>query len=150
MGLAAEGAAPQAGEGTRAGRGRELRGLLPWDGVGLVRRQHFGLRRGRGPVDGGEAEARCPHHARDGPPRGIREVQGANGTKVNETIEKRVFPKKVGQVAKDMLSLVVTSGTGEAPQVGDEVIWGKTGTTENYGDAWFVGSNEQLTVAVWV
>jgi penicillin-binding protein 1A len=49
-----------------------------------------------------------------------------------------------------MLSLVVTSGTGEAAQVGDELIWGKTGTTENYGDAWFVGSNEQLTVAVWV
>jgi penicillin-binding protein 1A len=53
-------------------------------------------------------------------------------------------------MAKDMLSLVVTSGTGEAAQVGDELIWGKTGTTENYGDAWFVGSNEQLTVAVWV
>jgi penicillin-binding protein 1A len=83
-------------------------------------------------------------------PVAIREVQGPNGTKVNDPIEKRVFPKKVGQVAKDMLSLVVTSGTGEAAQVGDEVIWGKTGTTENYGDAWFVGSNEQLTVAVWV
>jgi penicillin-binding protein 1A len=83
-------------------------------------------------------------------PVAIREVQGPNGTKVNEPIEKRVFPKKVGQMAKDMLSLVVTSGTGEAAQVGDEVIWGKTGTTENYGDAWFVGSNEQLTVAVWV
>jgi len=53
-------------------------------------------------------------------------------------------------VAKDMLSLVVTSGTGVAAQVGDEVIWGKTGTTENYGDAWFVGSNDDLTVAVWV
>ena len=34
--------------------------------------------------------------------------------------------------------------------MGDEIIWGKTGTTENYGDAWFVGSNEQLTVAIWV
>ena len=28
--------------------------------------------------------------------------------------------------------------------------WGKTGTTENYGDAWFVGSSGSLTVAVWV
>ena len=83
-------------------------------------------------------------------PVAIREAQGPNGTKVNKTEETRVFPEKVGQAAKDMLSLVVTSGTGEAAQVGDEVIWGKTGTTENYGDAWFVGSNEQLTVAVWV
>jgi penicillin-binding protein 1A len=83
-------------------------------------------------------------------PVAIREIRGPNGTKVNEPVETRVFPKEVGQMAKDMLSLVVTSGTGEAAQVGDELIWGKTGTTENYGDAWFVGSNEQLTVAVWV
>ena len=27
---------------------------------------------------------------------------------------------------------------------------GKTGTTENYGDAWFVGYTPQLAVAVWV
>jgi penicillin-binding protein 1A len=83
-------------------------------------------------------------------PVAIREVEGPNGTKVNSEVRTRVFPKKTGQMAKEMLSLVVTSGTGEAAQVGDELIWGKTGTTENYGDAWFVGSNEQLTVAVWV
>jgi penicillin-binding protein 1A len=49
-----------------------------------------------------------------------------------------------------MLGLVVSSGTGKAAQVGDEFIWGKTGTTENYGDAWFVGGNDDLTVAIWV
>ena len=67
-----------------------------------------------------------------------------------ELVKERVFPAKVGQLAKEMLSLVVTSGTGKAAQVGDEDIWGKTGTTENYGDAWFVGGNDELTVAVWV
>ena len=40
-------------------------------------------------------------------------------------------------------------GTGRGAQIG-EFAAGKTGTTENYGDAWFVGFNEQLTVAVWV
>jgi penicillin-binding protein 1A len=83
-------------------------------------------------------------------PVAIEEVKGPGADKVNERVVERVFPKKVGQVAKDMLAMVVTSGTGEAAQVGDEVIWGKTGTTENYGDAWFVGSNGDLTVAVWV
>jgi penicillin-binding protein 1A len=83
-------------------------------------------------------------------PVAIREIEGPNGVTVNKENETRVFPKKVGQVAKDMLSLVVTAGTGEAAQVGEEFIWGKTGTTENYGDAWFVGGNEQLTVAIWV
>jgi penicillin-binding protein 1A len=44
---------------------------------------------------------------------------------------------------------VITSGTGQAAQIG-EFAAGKTGTTENYGDAWFVGFNKDLTVAVWV
>ena len=77
-----------------------------------------------------------------------RGIRGDEGT--NKKVAKRVFPAWVGQTAKDMLSLVVSSGTGKAAQVADEPIWGKTGTTENYGDAWFVGSNGELTVAVWV
>ena len=44
---------------------------------------------------------------------------------------------------------MVLTGTGKAAQL-DEFAAGKTGTTENYGDAWFVGFNDQLTVAVWV
>jgi penicillin-binding protein 1A len=44
---------------------------------------------------------------------------------------------------------VVTSGTGRSAQIG-EFAAGKTGTTENYQDAWFVGFNDLITVAVWV
>ena len=62
----------------------------------------------------------------------------------------QVLPPKVAQVEKDMLRMVVSAGTGKAAQVGTEDIWGKTGTTENYGDAWFVGGNDDLTVAIWV
>jgi penicillin-binding protein 1A len=85
-------------------------------------------------------------------PVAIQSVDDADGNVVDENkkVEKQVLPPKVAQVEKDMLSLVVTSGTGRAAQVGDEFIWGKTGTTENYGDAWFVGGNEDLTVAIWV
>ena len=84
-------------------------------------------------------------------PVGIQSVQEGDGTvRQNQPVRERVFPAKVGQVAKDMLGLVVSSGTGKAAQVGDEFIWGKTGTTENYGDAWFVGGNDDITVAIWV
>ena len=83
-------------------------------------------------------------------PVAIREVDGPEGTRKNEPITKQVVPADVAQTAKDMLRLVVTSGTGKAAQVGDEEIWGKTGTTENYGDAWFAGGNDELTVAIWV
>jgi len=83
-------------------------------------------------------------------PVGIERVEGSGIDERNERVAERVFPAEVGKTAKEMLSLVVTSGTGQAAQVGDEPIWGKTGTTEEYGDAWFAGGNEDLTVAIWV
>ena len=83
-------------------------------------------------------------------PVAIEEVRGPNGTEENEPVTKQVIAPDVAQTAKDMLGLVVSSGTGKSAQVGDENIWGKTGTTENYGDAWFAGGNDEMTVAVWV
>jgi penicillin-binding protein 1A len=68
---------------------------------------------------------------------------------VNHIRHTRVIPYGVAQTAKGILSQVITSGTGKAAQI-DEFAAGKTGTTENYGDAWFVGFNKDLTVAVWV
>lgn len=67
----------------------------------------------------------------------------------DRTKYERVFSTKVGQDAKAALRTVVTSGTGKNANYGGFAA-GKTGTTENYGDAWFVGFNDELTVAVWV
>jgi penicillin-binding protein 1A len=84
-------------------------------------------------------------------PVAIQSVEQTDGSvRENKPVRERVFPAKVAQVEKDMLGLVVSGGTGKAAQVGDEFIWGKTGTTENYGDAWFVGGNDDMTVAIWV
>ena len=41
-------------------------------------------------------------------------------------------------------------GTGKRAYLPNRPVAGKTGTTENYGDAWFVGYTPQLAVAVWV
>jgi penicillin-binding protein 1A len=68
---------------------------------------------------------------------------------VNHVRHTRVIPYGVAQQAKSILSTVITSGTGKQAQI-SEFAAGKTGTTENYGDAWFVGFNKELTVAVWV
>ena len=43
-----------------------------------------------------------------------------------------------------------SSGTGELAQTGGYNAWGKTGTTENNGDAWFCGGTEHFTACVWV
>ena len=48
-----------------------------------------------------------------------------------------------------MLSYVISSGTGTQAQVG-EFAAGKTGTTENYGDAWFCGFIDKYTTCVWI
>jgi membrane peptidoglycan carboxypeptidase len=50
-----------------------------------------------------------------------------------------------------MLTSVVQNGTGKAAQIsGGWSVAGKTGTTENYGDAWFVGFTPDVVTAVWV
>ena len=43
-----------------------------------------------------------------------------------------------------LLQGVVTSGTGTAAALPGRAVAGKTGTTENYGDAWFVGYTPQI------
>ena len=49
-----------------------------------------------------------------------------------------------------MLTSVVARGTATRAQIAGVLVAGKTGTTENYGDAWFVGWTDEITVAVWV
>jgi penicillin-binding protein 1A len=68
----------------------------------------------------------------------------------NDSLRKQVLPDDVAQEAKSILHSVVTSGTGVQADVGDDSQWGKTGTTENNGDAWFCGAIEEVTACVWV
>jgi penicillin-binding protein 1A len=82
-------------------------------------------------------------------PVAIQRVEGAGIEDKNERRTERVFSPEIGETAHQILAGVVLNGTGEAAQIG-EFAAGKTGTTENYGDAWFVGFNDELTVAVWV
>jgi membrane peptidoglycan carboxypeptidase len=49
-----------------------------------------------------------------------------------------------------ILTKVVQQGTGRRAQLPGRAVAGKTGTTDNYGDAWFVGYTPELAVAVWV
>jgi penicillin-binding protein 1A len=68
----------------------------------------------------------------------------------DRTKRRNVLEHAVATQVSSLLQGVVRYGTGTRAQVGDTVIAGKTGTTEGYGDAWFVGWTPQYTVAVWV
>ncbi|MDQ6731019.1 MAG: transglycosylase domain-containing protein, partial [Actinomycetota bacterium] len=63
---------------------------------------------------------------------------------------KRVIPLAVAQTIHTLLQGVVTHGTGTSAAISGVDVAGKTGTTQNYGDAWFVGWTPQITTAVWV
>lgn len=85
-------------------------------------------------------------------PYGITEIRTDKG-KVLYVREKtpRGQALSAGTVAQmnDLLKGVVQFGTGRAASIGRPVA-GKTGTTSDYKDAWFVGYVPQLTTGVWV
>ena len=58
--------------------------------------------------------------------------------------------RAVAEQVSSLLQGVVRSAPARAPRSADTVVAGKTGTTEGYGDAWFVGWTPEYTVAVWV
>ena len=79
-------------------------------------------------------------------PRAVTKI----GKRENEPVTRRVLSPQNTAILNSILQKVVTQGTGRRAALPDRPVAGKTGTTENYGDAWFVGSIPQLTVAVWV
>jgi penicillin-binding protein 1A len=69
----------------------------------------------------------------------------------NDSIHTQVFDEENIKTAKGILETVVAGGTGTNAQIGVEGQWGKTGTTENNGDAWFCGGvGDEVTACVWV
>jgi penicillin-binding protein 1A len=85
-------------------------------------------------------------------PRAIAHVTNATGTLTdnNRPVYRPVLTRNTDALLTSILEGVIRSGTGKAAALPDRVAAGKTGTTENYGDAWFVGYTPQLATAVWV
>jgi len=85
-------------------------------------------------------------------PRVVTQIRDESGkiVETNAPAPKQVLTSPEDEVLTQLLEGVVTSGTGTAAALPDRPVAGKTGTTENYGDAWFVGYTPQLVTAVWV
>jgi len=85
------------------------------------------------------------------PPTVISKVVYPDGKVVRFGTPQRtqVFTAAEAYAAIQVLKGVITSGTGTAANYGCPAA-GKTGTTSNYTDAWFVGFTPKLSTAVWV
>jgi penicillin-binding protein 1A len=83
----------------------------------------------------------------------VEEITGRDGKVLlsHEDTGREVLDPGVAATVTDILRGVVERGTGTAARLPDgRPVAGKTGTTDNFGDAWFVGYTPQLSTAVWM
>ena len=82
-------------------------------------------------------------------PYTVRTIRGEAGPLYihHETVAER--PDWNWAAMMHLLEAVVTEGTGRAARL-DRPVGGKTGTTDDYRDAWFVGFTSDIVVGVWV
>ncbi|ETS93696.1 MULTISPECIES: transglycosylase domain-containing protein [Veillonella] len=84
-------------------------------------------------------------------PTAIVKIVDRNGQIVEENSiqEKRIIEEKDAAILTNMLESVINGGTGGNAAIGRPVA-GKTGTTDDSKDAWFVGYTPDLVAAVWM
>ncbi|MFB5664354.1 transglycosylase domain-containing protein [Alteribacillus sp. HJP-4] len=85
------------------------------------------------------------------PPRGIKKVTDTDGNVLYEwkNTSSAVWTEETNNKLRIMLTTVMTEGTGKAGYL-NESAGGKTGTTNDYQDLWFVGFNDRYTTGIWL
>jgi penicillin-binding protein 1A len=111
-----------------------------------------GLRIGVSPFEMASAYSSFANLGVHMPGHGVARAVGPDGKPVFDEKElkgtKAVDPG-VAYTINDVLQDVVQKGTGRRAQIGRPLA-GKTGTTEEYHDAWWVGYTPDLVTAIWV
>jgi penicillin-binding protein 1A len=85
-------------------------------------------------------------------PYTITSIQNAEGRSMFKAQVKpvRALDEPVANTVAYALEQVVKKGTGTRARLGSRPVGGKTGTTEDHVDAWFVGFTRQISTAVWM
>lgn len=88
----------------------------------------------------------------------IEKITDANGKVIYEhkSQPKRVFSEQTAFLMTDMLRTVISDPNGSGHSVSKQFnqygkipVAGKTGTTQSYGDVWFMGFTPDVTLGVW-
>ena len=85
-------------------------------------------------------------------PSAIRHVLDAQGKLLEEHVPegRQALPPELAYVATHMLRGTVERGTGAAAKALGRPVAAKTGTTNDYSNAWFIGFTPRLAAGVWV
>jgi penicillin-binding protein 1A len=86
------------------------------------------------------------------PPTTIRYATDAQGKLLEEHVPegREALPPETAYVITHMLKGVVERGTGQGAKALGRPIAAKTGTTNDYSNAWFIGFTPRLATGVWV
>jgi penicillin-binding protein 1A len=85
-------------------------------------------------------------------PYAITEVRDADGDKVykRKNQRERVVAQQQVQQLDEVMRAVVSYGTGGNARLPNHVVAGKTGTSQEWRNAWFVGYTDQYVAGVWL
>ncbi len=85
-------------------------------------------------------------------PYAIATVQDHGGAILEQSVAepRQAVSKETVYLLTNVLEDVIQKGTGQLAKSIDRPVAGKTGTTNDYTDAWFVGYTPNLVVGVWV
>jgi len=86
-------------------------------------------------------------------PYGVLEVRTASGQQLyvgKPAKQERVLKPQDVEEMRRLLLVALHDGTGKAARIDPQMAAGKTGTSQDYRDAWFVGFTHDLVTAVWV
>lgn len=110
-----------------------------------------GLKTGVSPLEMANAYATLAAGGERSDVLSITSVEGPDGEVLlsNKPKTQRVMDEAVAYLTTDILKGVITKGTGKTAAIGRPAA-GKTGTTQKYRDAWFVGYTPDIATAVWV
>ena len=110
-----------------------------------------GLTRGVTPLEIASAYGTFAYGGVHVPHIAITKILDRNGNIIHEAVpegQQVISPESAADLTS-MLEDVITKGTGKGAAIGRPAA-GKTGTTSDYKDAWFVGYTPDLVAAVWI
>jgi membrane peptidoglycan carboxypeptidase len=84
---------------------------------------------------------------------GVKAIYDSDGNPIEDNTypkQEEVLSEITALAVTEMMVSVVENGTGTMAQLPGYKVAGKTGTTDDYRDAWFCGFTPQFTTAVWV